>query len=97
MTGPQLDPALRAWADRNRDGGDQPDPLFDVTREPARPAGPRTWPGGVQVIGPLLRIPGRTIHVDDLDEADEHAASVVEAIAELRAEFDPARPGRPAV
>lgn len=55
--------------------------------EPRRCAGPRTWPGGVQVIGPLLRIPGRTVHVDDLDEAVQHAAAVTEAIACLHREF----------
>lgn len=56
---------------------------------PRRCAAPRVWPGGVEVIGPLLRFPGRTVHVEDLEEADAHIRSVTEAVAELRREFGP--------
>lgn len=47
-------------------------------------SGARTWRGGVQVLGTLLRIPGRTLDAENLDEAEQHAAAVLSAIAFMR-------------
>lgn len=54
---------------------------------PRPTAAPRTWPGGVQVVGPLLRIPGRMFDTTQLADADELAASIRAAVAALRDEF----------
>lgn len=62
-----------------------------MTAEPRQAAGPRTWPGGVQVVGPLLRIPGRCLDVGQLDEAVRLADTIMDAVAELRREFPEAR------
>lgn len=60
-----------------------------MTAEPSRVSPPRTWPGGVQVIGPILRIPGRTLFAcrEDLEEAVRHAESVMDAVAALRRDY----------
>lgn len=42
------------------------------------------WLGGVRVMGTLLCIPGRYIHLDDLVQAEQHAGSVLAAAAMLR-------------
>lgn len=56
---------------------------------PSRVSGTTTLPGGIQIMGPLLRIPGRQLCADpaDLDEAEQHADSVKAAVAMLRAEY----------
>jgi hypothetical protein len=43
-----------------------------------------TYAGGVQIIGPIVKIPGRTLDVDHLDEAEQHAAAVLAAIRQMR-------------
>lgn len=62
-----------------------------MTAEPRTPAAPQTWPGGIQVVGPLLRIPGRLLDIGQLDEAVRHAEAVMDAVAVLRREY-PDRP-----
>lgn len=52
---------------------------------PASP--PRVWPGGVRTLGPLLLIPGRSVHVEDLAEAEQLHRAIGEAIAHLHTEF----------
>jgi len=54
------------------------------TPRPDPVSGTVTWKGGVQVLGPLLKIPGRTLDVDNLDEAEQHATAVLSAIAYMR-------------
>lgn len=44
------------------------------------------WPGGIRLAGPLLSIPGRTLHGGDpeqLAEVRTHAASVLAALDAL--------------
>lgn len=57
-----------------------PDPVAGPTN-----AGVITYVGGVQVMGPLVKIPGRTLDVDHLDEAEQHAAAVLAAVRQIRA------------
>lgn len=51
----------------------EPAPLF------TKPSGAVVWEGGIQVLGPTVLIPGRTIHVEDLHQARAHAAAVLAA------------------
>lgn len=58
-------------------------------RQPSRAGTVRTFAGGVQLCGPILRIPGRTLFAsaEDIAEAEQHAAAVLAAVAELRREY----------
>lgn len=60
---------------------------------PSRVSPPRTWPCGVEVVGPLLRIPGRTLDTGQLEEAVRLADELMDAVAELRREFGPEQSG----
>lgn len=51
------------------------------------PAPPKVWDGGVRTLGPLLLIPGRSVHVEDLAEAEQLHRTLGEAITHLRTEF----------
>ncbi len=48
------------------------------------PVGASYWDGGVRVMGQLVCIPGRCIHVEDIAQAEQHAAAVLAAVAMLR-------------
>lgn len=57
--------------------------------QPSRAGTVRTFPGGIVLCGPILRIPGRTLFAspDDIAEAEQHIASIQAAVAELRREY----------
>lgn len=42
------------------------------------------YPGGITVEGNVLRIPGRALDHAQLEEAEQHARSVLAAVAVLR-------------
>jgi hypothetical protein len=48
-------------------------------------SGAVVWDGGIEVMGPLFRIPGRQLDASQLDEARQHVAAVSAAIAYLEA------------
>ncbi|MEK6443575.1 hypothetical protein [Pseudonocardia sp. T1-2H] len=62
--------------------------LVRATQPPAPsptvlPSGIAVWEGGVEVLGPLLKIPGRTLDVEHLEDARQHVAAVNAAIDHL--------------
>lgn len=63
---------------------------------PSRVSPPRTWPGGVQLVGPLVRIPGRMLSACPADVAElrQHIASCQAALDALLTEFPEADQSR---